>query len=134
MTLVDSNVLLDLVTEDEVWAYWSLAALEAVSLEGPLQINDIVYAEVAVRYARSEDVDAFVAGVGIELVAMPREALFLAAKAFQNYRRAGGPRNSVLPDFFIGAHAAVLEVPLLTRDTRRYRTYFPTVQLLTPDS
>ena len=132
MTLVDTNVLLDLVTADPQWADWSIAALEAASLSGPLLINDVVYAELSIRYERIEMLDEFVSKAGLELVGMPRPALFLAGKAFAGYRKAGGTRNGVLPDFFIGAHAAVLRLPLLTRDEGRYRTYFPTVELISP--
>lgn len=132
MTLVDTNVLLDLVTDDPVFADWSIARLEAAAFAGPLVINDVVYAELSVRYERKEKLDAFVAGVGLKRQAMPDAALFLAGKVFGQYRRAGGTRSGVLPDFFIGAHAAVAEMPLLTRDTGRYRSYYPTVQLITP--
>lgn len=134
MTLVDTNVLLDLVTNDPAWADWSVAQLEAASLDGPLLINDVIYAELAVRYERIEDLDAFVEEAGLELTALPRAASFLAGKVFTRYRRAGGSRIGVLPDFFIGAQAAVQKLPLLTRDIGRYRTYFPTVELITPDS
>lgn len=133
MTLVDTNALLDLATDDSSWADWSTAALEAASVEGPLFINDIVYAEFSVGYDRIDDVDAFFAKARISIVPFAREALFLAGKAFARYRAAGGIRPGVLPDFFIGAHAAVSGVPLLTRDPRRYRTYFPTVTLIAPD-
>lgn len=133
MTLVDTNVLLDLVTDDQNWADWSVAQLEAASLEGPLLINDAVYAELAVRYERIEDLDAFLAAAGLEMAPMPRAALFLAGKVFTQYRRSAGSRTGVLPDFFIGAHAAVGRLPLLTRDVGRYRTYFPSVRLITPD-
>lgn len=132
MTLVDSNVLLDLATDDPLWASWSLAALQDASLQGELIINDVVYAEISTRYGRIEDVDTFVTAAGLRHVAIPPSALFLAAKAFTSYRRHGGQRGGVLPDFFIGAHAAVLDCALLTRDTGRYRTYFPTVRLMTP--
>ena len=134
MTLVDTNVLLDLVTDDPVWADWSLAQLEAASLRGPLLINDVVYAELAVRYDRIEDVEGFLRDAGIEVVPVPRAALFLAGKVFVQYRRAGGSRTGVLPDFFIGAHAAIAQVPLLTRDVGRYLTYFPTLTLISPDN
>ena len=133
MTLVDSNVLLDLATDDPNWADWSIAALEAASLQGSLQINDVIYAELSVRYERIEDLDEFLDGVDVEIAAMPRAALFLAAKVFLQYRRSAGQRTGVLPDFFIGAHAAVAELPLLTRDVGRYRTYFPSVVLITPE-
>ncbi|MCW0000228.1 type II toxin-antitoxin system VapC family toxin [Pararhizobium sp. YC-54] len=133
MTLVDTNVLLDVVTDDPAFADWSIEQLEAAALRGPLLINDVVYAELAVRYERIERLDAFLAEAGIEIAMMPRPALFLAGKVFQKYRKAGGSRTGVLPDFFIGAHAAVARLDLLTRDTARYRTYFPTVTLITPD-
>jgi predicted nucleic acid-binding protein len=132
VTLVDTNVLLDLVTDDPVWADWSIAELEAASLRGPLLINDVIYAELAVRYSRVEDLDAFVQRAGLEIAPFPRAALFLAGKVFAQYRRSGGLRTSVLPDFFVGAHAAVSEWPVLTRDVGRYRTYFPTLTLITP--
>lgn len=132
MTLVDANVLLDLATGDPHWAEWSIAALEAAQLQGPLVINDTIYAEISARYDRIEDVDAFLAAAGVEHAAMPRAALFMAAKAFLLYKKSGGTRTGVLPDFFIGAHAAVAGMPLLTRDATRFRTYFPTVDLITP--
>lgn len=132
MTLVDTNVLLDLVTNDPVWADWSVAQLEAASLAGPLFINDIVYAELAVRYDRIEDLDAFIWDAQLLLTPLPRAALFLAGKVFNQYRRAGGPRLGVLPDFLIGAQAAVQDLPLLTRDVARYKSYFPTVRLISP--
>lgn len=133
MTLVDTNVLLDLVTDDPNWADWSIAQLEAASLNGPLLINEVIYAELAVRYDRIEDLEAFVDEAGLEMAPIPRAALFLAGKVFTRYRRSGGSRTGVLPDFFIGAHAAVAEQPLLTRDIGRYRTYFPSLMLITPD-
>jgi len=130
MTLVDTNVLLDIVTADPDWADWSIRQLDAASLQGPVVINDIVYAELSVRFATIEAVDAVLADAGIEIAAIPRAALFLAGKVFLRYRAAGGTRTGVLPDFFIGAHAAVSRLPLLTRDARRYRTYFPSLQLI----
>ncbi|WP_046861805.1 type II toxin-antitoxin system VapC family toxin [Microvirga massiliensis] len=134
MTLVDTNVLLDLVTNDPNWADWSIAKLEAASLNGPLQINDVVYAELSVRYSRIEDLDAFLDEAGLEIVPIPRAALFLAGRVFTQYRKSGGSRTGVLPDFFIGAHAAVSELPLITRDVGRYRTYFPSLRLIAPES
>ena len=134
MTLIDTNVLLDLVTDDPNWADWSIAQLEAASLNGPLLINDVVYAELAVRYDRVEDLEAFVDEADLAMAAMPRAALFLAGKVFRQYRKLGGSRIGVLPDFFIGAHAAADELPLLTRNVGRYRTYFPTVKLIAPDA
>lgn len=132
MTLVDTNVLLDLVTDDPSWADWSVAQLEAASLVGPLLINDVVYAELAVRYDRIEALDGFLDQAGLEMAPIPRASLFLAGKVFTRYRKSGGSRTGVLPDFFIGAHAAVSQLPLLTRDVGRYRTYFPSLKLITP--
>ncbi len=134
MTLVDTNVLLDLVTDDPEWAEWSLARLEEAAMAGPILVNDIVYAETSIRYARIEDLDALLAQAMIEIAPTPRAALFLAGKAFARYRRAGGARTGVLPDFFIGAHAAVEGWPLLTRDAARYRRYFPKVSLISPSA
>ncbi|MER8400786.1 type II toxin-antitoxin system VapC family toxin [Mesorhizobium sp. M1348] len=134
MTLVDTNVLLDLVTNDPNWADWSIAQLEAQSLNGPLLINDAVYAELAVRYGRIEDLDAFLDKAGLEIASIPRAALFLAGKVFIQYRRSGGLRSGVLPDFFIGAHAVVNGLSLLTRDVGRYRTHFPSLKLIAPNS
>jgi predicted nucleic acid-binding protein len=133
VTLIDTNVLLDVVTDDPNWSDWSIEQLEAAALRGPLLINDVIYAELAVRYERIERLEAFLSEAGIEIAATPRAGLFLAGKVFQRYRKAGGSRAGVLPDFFIGAHAAVDRLELLTRDTARYRTYFPTVALITPD-
>ena len=132
MTLVDTNVLLDLVTNDRDWADWSLAHLEDAALAGSLLINDIVYAETSIRFDRIEDLDATLATARIKIATAPRPALFLAGKTFRRYRAAGGTRTGVLPDFFIGAHAAVEGWPLLTRDTNRYRTYFPQITLIAP--
>lgn len=134
MTLVDANVLLDLVTDDATWAEWSIGQLDAAALKGPLSINDVVYAELSVRFDRIEDLDQMLDEAGIILTPMPRPALFLAGKVFQRYRAAGGVRNGILPDFFIGAHAAVAGLPLLSRDARRYRTYFPTLNLIVPEA
>ena len=132
MTLVDSNVLLDVVTDGEAWADWSQGQLEQAASVGPLVINDVIYAEISTRYFAVEDVDAMLRNLDIEIVAIPRSALFLAGKAYLRYRGAGGQRTGVPADFFIGAHAAVERRPLLTRDARRYRTYFPTIELITP--
>lgn len=132
MTLIDTNVLLDLATDDPHWAAWSIGQLEAAALRGPLLINDIVYAELSVRFARIEQIEAFLAAAAITVQSMPRAALFLAGKAFQAYRARGGARGGVLPDFLLGAHAAVAALPLLTRDVGRYRSYFPTITLIAP--
>lgn len=132
MTLVDTNVLLDLVTDDPQWADWSVRQLDAASLRGDLVINDVVYAELSVGFARIEAVDAILNEACLSLAPIPRAALFLAGKVFQRYRAAGGRRTGVLPDFFIGSHAAVSGLRLLTRDPRRYRSYFPRVELIVP--
>ena len=114
MVLIDSNIVLDIVTNDEHWFEWSRAQLEDAALAGVLTINDIVYAEVSIGYDNVERVDELVLEMGLAIAPMPREALFLAGKVFQRYRAAGGARRGVLPDFFIGAHAAVAGLPLLT--------------------
>ncbi|WP_037155009.1 type II toxin-antitoxin system VapC family toxin [Rhizobium freirei] len=132
MIFVDSNILLDIITNDPMWCDWSLAQLDAASLLGPLCINDVVYAEISVRYDRIEDLDEMLAETGLRIEPIPREALFLAAKVFAQYRKSGGTRGGVLPDFFIGAHAAVSGLSLLTRDTKRFRTYFRSVTLIGP--
>lgn len=132
MTLVDSNVILDVVTDGEAWADWSQEQLEQAASAGPLIINDVIYAEISTRYSTLEDVDTMLRNLDIGVATIPRTALFLAGKAYLRYRAIGGVRTGVLSDFFIGAHAAVEQRPLLTRDARRYRTYFPTVELITP--
>ncbi len=132
MTLVDANVLLDLVTKDSVWSAWSAAALNDVSIDGPLVINAVIYAELSTRYTTIETLDDFVSGIGLQLIELPRTSLFLAAKVFRRYRSSGGIKTGVMPDFFIGAHASVLDLPILTRDVRRYRSYFPAVRLISP--
>jgi predicted nucleic acid-binding protein len=133
MTLVDTNVLLDIAIDDPRWAPWSLHQLDAAVIRGPVLINAVVYAEFSIGYARIEEVDRVLADAGLELTEIPRAALFLAGKVFQRYRAKGGSRTGVLPDFFIGAHAAVAQFPLLTRDPRRYRTYFSSIALIAPD-
>jgi hypothetical protein len=132
MTLVDSNVLFDILIRTPDWWQWSLDQVEQAALRGPILINDIVYAEVSTRYPSVDIVDTVLRDFGIDLVPMPRAALFLAGKAYLRYRTAGGTRTGVLSDFFIGAHAAAENLPLLTRDVRRYRSYFPTINLIAP--
>jgi predicted nucleic acid-binding protein len=132
MTLVDTNVLLDIATNDARWAAWSLQQLDAAAIRGAVTINAVVYAEFSVGYVRVEEIDKILADVGLKLAEIPRAALFLAGKVFQRYRARGGIRTGVLPDFFIGAHAAVTQVPLLTRDPRRYTTYFSGITLIAP--
>jgi predicted nucleic acid-binding protein len=131
-TLVDANVILDVVTEDAEWFDWSASMLEHAAEEGPLAINPVVYAEVSIRFGRIEDLDEALPADYFVRTALPWEAAFLAGKCFEPYRRQGGVKRSPLPDFFIGAHAAVSGLTLLTRDARRYRTYFPTLRLVAP--
>ncbi|HEY1929125.1 MAG TPA: type II toxin-antitoxin system VapC family toxin [Caulobacteraceae bacterium] len=132
MTLVDTNILLDLFTKDPVWARWSINQLDVAAARGPLIINDVVYAELSVRFSDIRALDTALDTAALRLEPTPRTALFLAGRVFQRYRAAGGSRTGVLPDFFIGAHAAVAGWPLVTRDMRRYRTYFPRLVLITP--
>ena len=133
MTFVDTNVLLDVATDDPEWAGWSLRQLDAAAIRGRVFINAVVYAEFTIGYARIEEADRVLADVEMDLLEIPRPALFLAGKAFRRYRARGGSRTGVLPDFFIGAHAAVAQLPLLTRDPRPYRTYFAGIALIAPD-
>ncbi len=131
--LVDSNILLDLMTQDENWFSWSAQAVEEAADRSSLVINAIIYAEVSVRYSRIEDLDAGLPKAMFVREALPYDAAFLAGKAFIAYRKRGGMKQSPLPDFFIGAHAAVAGYQLLTRDPARYRTYFPNLKLIAPN-
>lgn len=131
-TLVDSNVLLDLFTADPTWSPWSRAHLAEAFDRGPVVINQIVYGEVANRFSTIEALDAVLTPDRFVRGNLPWAAAFLAAVSYRDYRRRGGQRASVLPDFCIGAHAAVLGLPLLTRDAARYRSYFPTVEVIAP--
>jgi predicted nucleic acid-binding protein len=133
VTLVDTNVLLDVITADPVWSGWSRAELRAAAARGDLLINLIVYAELSVRFISIAEVDLQVQQFGLLMQDIPVAALFLAGKVAERYRRSGGRRTGVLPDFFLGAHAFVTNQALLTRDVRRYRTYFPEVRLIAPD-
>lgn len=130
--LVDSNVLLDLLTEDARWFEWSAAALAEAAETTRLVINPVIYSEVSIRFSRIEDLDEAAPASAFDREPIPWDAAFLAGKAFAAYRRRGGAKTSPLPDFFIGAHAAVRGYRLLTRDARRYRTYFPTLDLISP--
>lgn len=132
MLLVDTNVLVDILEDDPEWADWSISQLRAQSKVHRLAINPVIYAELSAAFSTVEALDQTIDDLGLQVKELPRPALFLAGKAFLNYRRKGGKKNSVLADFFIGAHAAVLGCPVLTRDSRRYRTCFPSVQLITP--
>jgi predicted nucleic acid-binding protein len=131
-TLVDSNVLLDLFSKDPRWAPWSSKRLTAAFNDGPVIINQIVYGEVSLRFSSIEVLEAELSEDRFVRANLPWAAAFLAARAHRTYRASGGTRTSTLPDFFIGAHAAVLGLSLLTRDAARYRTYFPTVSLIAP--
>jgi len=131
-TLVDSNVILDVVTEDPEWLDWSAAALARQADAGPLVVNPVIYAEVAARFDRIEDLEAALPSEYYERQALPWEAAFLAGRTFMRYRRRGGQRRSPLPDFYIGAHALVARMALLTRDARRYRAYFPALRIIAP--
>lgn len=133
-TLVDSVVILDIVTDDPAWGQWSENALARARDDSTLVINPIVYAEVSVGFDRIEDLDDAVPAGDFRREELPYEAGFLAGKAFLAYRRRGGERRSPLPDFYIGAHSAIRGYKLLTRDVARYRTYFPTVQLIAPEA
>jgi predicted nucleic acid-binding protein len=132
MLLVDTNVLVDVLQNDPQWADWSITQMRAQSSLHALVINPIIYAEVSLSFSTLEALGDVVGTLALELREIPRPALFLAAKAFAQYRRRGGSKLQVLPDFFIGAHAAVEGWPLLTRDARRFKTYFPTLEVLAP--
>jgi hypothetical protein len=131
-TLVDSNVLLDLLTEDEEWFDWSAAMVAEAGDTGPLFINPIIYAEASARFTSIEDLDESLLPAYYRRVELPWTAGFLAGQAYLKYRRGGGTRRSPMPDFYIGAHAAIAGLTLLTRAARRYRAYFPTVRLIAP--
>jgi predicted nucleic acid-binding protein len=130
--LVDSNVLLDVMTEDSRWFSWSAKTLASAAETFRLVINPIIYAEVSIRYSRIEDLNEALPIALVEREALPYEAAFLAGKAFLIYRRRSGTKRSPLPDFFIGAHASIAGYSLLTRDAARYRTYFPRLPLIAP--
>ena len=130
--LIDANVLLDVMTEDARWFAWSAEAIESVADRYRLVVNPVIYAEVSIRYSRIEDLDAALPKTMLDREPIPYEAAFLAGKAYVSYRRRGGTRNLPLPDFFIGAHAAVAGSSLMTRDAARYRTYFPKLPLIAP--
>jgi hypothetical protein len=130
--LVDSCVLLDLFTDDPKWANWSENILGKYSQRNTLFINSIIYTEISIGFKRIEEVENSVEEIGVKVLEIPREALFLAGKAFLDYRRNKGTKSSTLPDFFIGAHATVSTFELITRDTARYKSYFPNVTLICP--
>jgi predicted nucleic acid-binding protein len=130
--LVDSNVLLDVYLDDPEWSEWSQAQLDLWSSRGPTIVNPMIYAELAAGFDSVDTLDATLEGGRLGLEEIPREGLFLAAKAHLLYRKRGGARRGVLPDFLIGAHASIARIPLLTRDPRRYRSYFPKLEIVAP--
>ena len=130
--IVDSNIILDVFLNDLKWADWSESKLEEYSYSSSLYINSIIYSEISIGFKLIEELEAAVRKAGLQLLEIPKEALFLAGKAFLKYRRRKGAKRTPLPDFFIGAQAAVLDLALLTRDVSRYQSYFPTVELIAP--
>lgn len=132
MLLVDTNVLVDVLEDDPEWADWSIGQLRAQSKIHRLAINPVIYSELSLTFSTVEALDRTIDDLGLTMIEIPRPALFLAGKAFVRYRRQGGKKNNVLADFFIGAQAAVSRYPLLTRDTRRYVSYFSGVKLIAP--
>ena len=131
-TLIDTNVLFDFLNQDQEWFDWAAAMIRDTADRGDVVINPVVYAELSVRYDRIEDVEMALPAEYFVRAPLPWEAAFLAAKCFERYRERGGTRRSPLPDFFIGAHAAVAGMSLLTRDPKRYRSYFPKLRLIAP--
>ena len=130
--LVDSNVILDVFLNDEKWADWSESQLEECSEDTSLYINSIIYSEISIGFKLIEDLEAAVVKAGFHMLEIPREALFLAGKAYIEYKRRRGVKRTLLPDFLVGAQAAVLDLDLLTRDVSRYQSYFPIVELIAP--
>ncbi len=131
---VDSCILLDLFTNDSKWADWSEKILDRYSQTNTLYINSIVYTEISIGFNKIEEVEYVIDQLGIKVLEMPREALFLAGKVFQKYRKNKGPKSSTLPDFFIGSHATISSFALITRDISRYKTYFPQLRIIGPDN
>jgi len=131
--LVDSNIILDIFEEDPIWIEWSISSLERYSYTEDLYINPVIYSEVSICFNRIEELETALSGCGFKTQQIPKESLFLAGKAFLKYKRLKGLKRSPLPDFFIGAHAAVNKLKLITRDVNRYKTYFPTVKLICPE-
>lgn len=130
--LVDTNVLLDVIQDDATWADWSISQLHTQAKVHQLVINPVIYAEISLAFERIESLDKLLADMQLPMMELPKPALFLAAKAFLAYRRRGGLKRNVLSDFYIGAHAAVMDWPVLTRDRHKYETYFPVVKLIAP--
>ncbi len=132
MILVDTNILIDIASGDENWSEWSISALTGAMARGPLAINAIIYSEFSLGFVSEAACDAEIERFGFVFLDLPKSAAFVAGRAFRDYRKKGGARSSALPDFFIGAHASALGVPILTRDVGRYRTYFPQVEVVGP--
>lgn len=130
--LVDSNVVLDVFLNDPKWADWSEAKLDEYDQVGILYVNSIVYAEISIGFKTIENLESAIAKAGFQMLEIPKEALFLAGKVYLEYKKRKGVKRAPLPDFFIGAQAAVQNLDLITRDVSRYRSYFPTVKLITP--
>jgi hypothetical protein len=131
--LVDSCILLDLFTNDPKWADWSEEILDRYSQTNTLHINSIVYTEISIGFNKVEEVEHVIDQLGIRVLEIPREALFLAGKVFQKYRKNKGTKSSALPDFFIGSHAMISSFALITRDISRYKTYFPQLRIISPE-
>lgn len=131
--LVDTNILVDVLENDPEWADWSITQLQAQSKVHRLVINAVIYSELSLTFSTVEALDNAIQTMALKMLEIPKPALFLAGKAFVQYRRNGGIRSNVLGDFFIGAHAAVSGMPVLTRDVRRCKNYFPSVKLVAPD-
>ena len=131
--LVDTNVLVDVFENDPDWADWSIEQLQSQSKVHRLIINPIIYSELSLTFSSVESLNQVLDDMELRMLEIPKPALFLAGKAFVQYRRRGGTKHNILGDFFIGAHAAVTKLPVLTRDTRRYRNYFPSVKLISPE-
>src|SRR5215210_7594959 len=134
MTIVDTNVLVDVLTDNPAWLDWSAEQLDRQAAQGPIIVNEVIYAELSIGFADEADVEDALVELDVAFHRTPVPALFVAGKAYLRYRRAGGSRTGVLPDFFIAAHAQVMGLPLLTRDPRPYRTYFPQVEVIAPDA
>lgn len=134
MILVDTNILVDVFKDDPTWARWSIRQLRAQAQVHELIVNPVIYSELTLAFNSPDALDEALQQMGITLNELPRPALFLAGRAFVKYRRGGGSRTNVPADFFIGAQAAILRCGILTRDAKRYRNYFPTVPLITPDA
>ncbi|PCJ25493.1 MAG: DNA-binding protein [Rickettsiales bacterium] len=131
MIVIDSNIILDIVTQDSRWFDWSSSQLKTLAEDYKLLINDVIYSEISISFEYIEELENILVDNFI-IQPIPKEALFLAGKAFLKYKKLGGTKTSTLPDFFIGAHASILNVPLLTRDKKRYKNYFPNLEIIAP--